>query len=84
MARRKVVYPAAPAIDRSHIVEDTDRAGELVSIVGRRGAFKIVCESLNTNTEMEWVELYGPVGQDNQFTAVRPDMIKKRRQPRGR
>jgi hypothetical protein len=84
MARRRKAVPApAPAIDRSHIVEDTGRAGEIVGIEGRRGAFRIVLEALNTKTETEWVELYG-VGQDKQFTAVRPALIKKRRQPRGR
>ena len=76
MARRKAVPPAAPAIDRSHIVEDTARAGEVVGIEGRRGTFRIVLEALNTKTETEWVELYGPLGANRQFTAVRPHLIK--------
>lgn len=76
MARRKAVPPAAPAIDRSHIVEDDARRGEIVRLEGRRGTFRIVLEALNTVTETEWVELYGPIGNDRQFTAVRPDQIK--------
>ena len=89
MARRKKVHPQvnpAPAIplDRSHIIEDVGRAGELVGIEGRRGAFRIALEALNVNTGMEWVELFGPIGTgDHAFTAVRPDKIKKRR-TRGR
>lgn len=84
MARRKKVWPAAPSIDRSHIVEDVGRAGEIVGISGRRGSFRIILDALNTKTETEWVELMGPLGTgDLAFTAVRPDRITKRRKRRG-
>lgn len=83
MRKRKEVK-AVPAIDRSHIVEDDSRAGEIVGIEGRRGAFRIAREAMNVKTETEWVELWGPLGGSRQFTAVRPDRIIKRRQPKQR
>lgn len=79
MARRKSV-PAEPAIDRSHIVEDDGRAGEVVGIEGRRGAFRILREAMNVELGVEWVELFGPLSKgDGAFTAVRPERITKRR-----
>lgn len=79
MARRKKVAPE-PAIDRSHIIEDIGRRGEVVGIEGRRGAFRILCEAMNVERDVEWVELFGPLSKgDGSFTAVRPNRLTKRR-----
>ena len=84
MGRPRKAVPVEPAIDRSHIVEDVGRAGEIVGIEGRRGAFRILREAMTPKTETDWVELLGPITKgDGQFCAVRPDRIMKRRQPRG-
>lgn len=79
MSRRSKT-PATPSIDRSHVVEDTDRAGELVRIVGDcgvalSGVFRIRCHALNTNTGAEWLEIY-EVGGSKEFRAVRPEKTR--------
>ena len=82
MRKRKEVV-VTPSIDRSHIVEDFGRKGEIVGVRGQRGSFKILLEALNTRTETEWVELFGGIAGHEQFHAVRPERIVKKRQPRG-
>lgn len=72
MARRRKIT-AEPAIDRSHIVEDNERAGEKVKVRGLRGSFIIIREALNTETETEWVEVWSP---EKQFRAFRPEDIR--------
>lgn len=79
MARRSKA-PAAPSIDRAHIVEDTARAGELVRIVGDAGmvisgVYRVRCHALNTRTGGEWIEL-SEVGGSREFRAVRPDRTR--------
>lgn len=80
MTRRKVI-PATPAIDRSHIVCEAGRAGEMVGVRGERGAFTIIQVCMNVNSGAEWVEL-----RDNEraFRAVRPDRLIQRRTRRRR
>jgi len=77
--RRKAIPQAVPAIDRSHIVSDEGRAGEVVGVRGERGAFTIIRECWNTRIDAEWVELWD---KEHSFRAVRPERIVKRRQPR--
>lgn len=79
MARR-LSKPATPSIDRSHVVEDTDRAGEHVRIVGDAGmvlsgVYRIRCHALNTNTGAEWLEM-SEVGGSREFRAVRPEKTR--------
>ena len=78
MRKRKETV-ATPSIDRSHIVSDEGRAGEIVGVRGERGAFTIIRECWNTRIDKEWVELWD---KEHSFRAVRPERIVKRRQPR--
>jgi hypothetical protein len=79
MSRRKSV-PAVASIDRSHIVEETERAGELVRILGDMGTvisgiYRVRCHAMNTKTETEWVEMQ-EVGGSKEFRAVRPERTR--------
>ena len=79
MSRRRNV-PATPSIERSHITEDTARAGELVRIIGDMGValagiFRVRCHARNTRTETEWLEM-NEVGGSKEFRAVRPERTR--------
>lgn len=85
---RRQSAPIEPAIDRSHIVTDYDRAGEYVRVVGDAGVslggvYRIQCHAMNTETGTEWLEMFGPKtfsqsgGADSgQFHACRPDRVR--------
>jgi hypothetical protein len=77
---RRSKAPAVASIDRSHIVEETERAGELVRIIGEAGValagiFRVRCHVLNTRTETSWLEM-NEVGGSKEFRAVRPERTR--------
>lgn len=77
---RRTKAPAVASIDRSHIAEDTERAGDLVRIIGDMGValagiFRVRCHAMNTKTGGEWLELT-EVGGSKEFRAVRPNRTR--------
>lgn len=79
---RRRTTKAVPSIDTTHHVRDTERAGEIVRIAATRGKFRFVAHVLNTKTEGEWIELWGPLstmGRGEAFRAVRPERLKATR-----
>lgn len=79
MARRKV--KPTPSIDRSHIVEDTARAGSRCRVRGEAGEYTILADVTNELTGGSWTEVRGGPAGHNQFAAFRPDRIHKVRPP---
>jgi hypothetical protein len=74
---RRKPKPALPAIDRSHIVEDLQRMGELVGIAGEVGVYKVLAEVENTRTGRRWVEMIGGPAGHKQYRAVLPENVRR-------